>query len=104
MKQTLTHTILKLSCVGFFLSGCATYQGKVGVARNHLESGDPDAAISILQPLAETPNDDQLIYLLDYATALQVKGEYQASSKVLIQADRLAESMDYTSVSRVAGS
>lgn len=104
MKQMLTHTILKLSCVGFFLSGCATYQGKVGVARSHLESGNPDAAIALLKPLAETPSDDQLIYLLDYATALQVKGDYKASSQILLQADRLAENMDYTSVSRVAGS
>ena len=84
--------------------GCATYQGKVSEARRHLEAGHPMLAVQKLEPLAALEGKDQLIYLLDYATAMQVAGDYKGSSKALIQADRLAESKDYISVTKQAAS
>lgn len=86
------------------LIGCATYQGKVGEARSALSRGDYDKALADLKPLAETDNVDQLVYLLDYGTALQIAGKYDESNKVFLQADRLTDLVDYHSVSKIASS
>lgn len=86
------------------LSGCATYQSKVHEARNALVSRDYEKALKDLQPLAEKENGDQLVYLLDYGVALQIAGDIKSSNKALLKADRLAENLDYHSVSKVAGS
>lgn len=88
----------------FFLFGCATYQSKVEKARNYLEQGLYDQALEHLKPLAEKESDDQLVYLLDYATALQISGRLSESNNTFLLADKLADSLDYHSVSRVAGS
>lgn len=86
------------------LVGCATYQNKVSQARDALVRRDYDKALSNLEPLAKAENGDQLVYLLDYATALQISGDYKDSNKTFLKADRLADLVDYQSVSRQAGS
>ncbi|MEK2643856.1 COG3014 family protein [Bdellovibrio sp. BCCA] len=94
--------------VGLFfllnLLGCATYQSKVQSAREALSRRDFDKALTELKPLAEKENDDQLVYLLDYGVALQVAGKLKESNEIFLKADRLAEMVDYQSVSRIAGS
>lgn len=95
--------------VGLFLSSlttisCATYQGKVAQSRNLMELGKYEEAAKTLEPLAEKKNGDQLVYLLDYAVALQLSGKIKESNQALQQADRLAEMQDYQSVSKQAGS
>lgn len=57
-----------------------------------------------LQPLAETPSDDQLVYLLDYATALQIAGKLSQSNQVFIKADKMTDINDYHSVSNITAS
>lgn len=89
---------------GLVLAGCATYQGKVNQSREFLSSGRYEEALQKLQPLAEKEDGDQLVYLLDYGTALHMAGQYQESNKVFLKADKLSELVDYHSVSRVAGS
>lgn len=86
------------------LSGCASYQSKVFEARNALTRHDYKKAIEELKPLAEKENDDQLVYLLDYAVALQLAGMRKESNEALLKADRIADLVDYQSVSRIAGS
>jgi hypothetical protein len=93
-----------LILLALLLSGCATYQQHVEGARHDLESQQFEAAIERLRPLAKKPSDDQLIYLFDYATALQVAGRYQESNKVLQEADKLSDEKDYLSLSRLGGS
>ncbi len=92
----------------FFIStsnlSCATYQGKVSESRKLLETGNFTAAVEKLEPLATTEGSDQLIYLLDYGVALQLAGKTKESNSILIRSDKLAESLDYHSVSKVAGS
>lgn len=86
-----------------FLTGCASYQTKVGEARRSL-SGNPSQSATLLEPLAKEEGRDQLVYMLDYATALQAAGRNQDSAKAFIAAERLADSKDYHSISQVAGS
>lgn len=88
----------------FTLSGCATYQSKVEQARDQLGNHQVDLALNTLEPLAKAENDDQLIYMFDYATALQIAGKYKESNEYYARADRMAEQKNYLSVSRFAGS
>ncbi|UYL10374.1 hypothetical protein B9G69_007245 [Bdellovibrio sp. SKB1291214] len=91
----------------FFLlltTGCASYQTKVDKARSSLAARDYDAALKVLEPLANKDDGDQLVYLLDYGTALQVSGKIGESNKTFLSADKLSEQIDYQSISRVAGS
>lgn len=94
--------------VGLFftlnLLGCATYQNKVQDAREALVRRDYSKALADLKPLAEKENDDQLVYLLDYGVALQLSGKLKESNEIFLKADRLAEMVDYQSISRIAGS
>lgn len=88
----------------FFLAGCSTYQTKVSSARSLMSSGRYDEAAKELEPLANKEGDDQLLYLFDYATALQLAGRYDESTKVFLSASKIAEVKDYHSLSRIAGS
>lgn len=87
-----------------FLIGCATYQDRVSEARRMLSSGKVQEALTDLKKKADTVGDDQLIYVLDYATALQYAGDINQSNRYFMIADKLSEEKDYQSVSRVAGS
>lgn len=85
-------------------TSCATYQGKVEGARSLMEEGRFTEALLQLKKLADEPSKDQLIYLLDYATALQVAGDFKESNKYFLLADKLADIQDYTSLSLETGS
>jgi hypothetical protein len=82
---------------------CSTYQGYVEQARNLVESGQWTAALQHLEPLALKESDDQLVYLLDYASVLQMAGRYKDSNQYFIKADKLSDIKDYTSLSRETG-
>ncbi len=99
--------------IEFFLSvflcslvffGCATYQARIEESRRFMESGTPELAVEKLEKLSAESSSDQLIYLLDYAVALQMSGQMNKSNLAFIQADKLSESLDYVSVSNMAGS
>ncbi len=85
-------------------TGCATYQGKVEKARQHIVSHEYTAAEAHLKPLADEESGDQLIYLLDYATTLQMSGQLKESNNYFFKAEKLAEQLDYHSISRITGS
>lgn len=87
-----------------FQFGCATYQSKVTEARTLIGTKQSDRAIQILEPLAKKEGDDQLVYLLDYAVALQQAGRYQESAKALGVAEKIADIQDYTSLSKETAS
>lgn len=84
--------------------GCATYQTKVSTSLQHLKHGNFSQAVAELRPKAEEESKDQLVYLLDYAVALQLNGQIKESNQAFIQADRLAEQLDYHSITKQAAS
>ena len=87
-----------------FISGCATYQHKLQRVRKNIKEGDYTEAASKLKKLAATENRDQLVYILDYATVLQLSKDYDESKNMFILADELSEFKDYTSISKEASS
>lgn len=86
------------------VAGCATYQDRVGQARQQLASGEIEKALDSLRTKANQKSDDQLVYVLDYATALQYAGQISESNKYFFLADQLSEEKDYNSLTRVTGS
>ncbi len=86
------------------ISGCATHQMKVGVARAGIVNGNYESAAQSLEPLASKENDDQLVYLLEYGTALQLAGDFKKSNQVFQKADKMSAINDYHSISRITGS
>ena len=93
-----------LGAVVFLFAGCATYQGEVGEARNAIAANDASKAAALLRPLAEKEGRDQLVYLLDYATALQQAKRFTDSAKAFQNAEKIADIQDYQSISKVATS
>ncbi len=90
--------------ISFWLCcACASYQGHVDKAREALRS-DPKEAITILEPLANTEGKDQLVYLYDLGTALQVAKDYKKSTEILRAADDMGEVKDYHSITKQAAS
>lgn len=84
--------------------GCSTYQSKVHEARTAFANHSPSQAAQLLEPLANKESNDQLVYLLDYATALQQAGRFKESAYAFSRAERIADIQDYHSLTRVTGS
>jgi hypothetical protein len=89
---------------GAILSGCASYQSKIAGFDKDLHSGKPADAAKSLEPKAEKEGDDQVVYLFEYATALQMAGQYKDSNAAFMKVNDLTEIKDYHSLSRIAGS
>lgn len=104
MRSSSLAVLFSISVAAGLTSGCATYQSKVETARKDLSNHDAEKAIKELKPLANDDGKDQLVYVLDYAIALQQAGDYKESARILGQADKIAEIQDYTSLSREASS
>jgi hypothetical protein len=85
------------------LIACASYQTKVSNFRTELRENRPEEAAKKIKEKAEKEGDDQVVYLLEYATALQLAGNYEESTKAFLKAEDLADIKDYHSVSRITG-
>lgn len=77
---------------------------KVNVARANISNGNYDSAAKSLEPLATTEDKDQLVYLLEYGTALQLAGDFKKSNDVFRKADKISAINDYHSISKITGS
>ncbi len=86
------------------LLACATYQNQLGDFRSALRDNRPIDAAAKIKDKAFKEGDDQVVYLLEYATAEQIARDYTESNKAFLKAEDLTETKDYTSVSRVTGS
>lgn len=85
------------------LSGCATHHTRLLPAHKDLLSGNCGGALESLEKLSAKEGDDQLLYLMEYGSALQICKDYQKSNQIFLAADKLSEQIDYTRVSRVLG-
>ncbi len=88
--------------IPFVLLGCASYQNKVAPTKNYLKSRNCPQAIETISKLSEPSGVDQLALLMEHGTTLQICEKYPESNQVFTQAENLADSKDYTSVSEVA--
>ncbi len=101
MKAQFEQWILQLLCL-ILLVSCSTYQAKLQEPRQMLKEGRFSEALVALKNLASQPGDDQLVYLMEYGTGLQMAGQYKESNEIFSKADRLSEQVDYHSVTNLA--
>lgn len=80
------------------------YNNEMSKVRQRLATGDAVGVASELEKKADTPGDNQLLYMLEYGTALQAAGDYKKSNQYFLKADDLSEVKDYFSISRQVGS
>lgn len=86
-----------------FLLACASYKSKTYETKSFIQQGRSEEALVKLESLAAEESKDRLLYLLDYATVLQMTNQYQKSSEIFIEADKLIDLNDYHSISKVVG-
>lgn len=86
-----------------FTAGCASYQNKISEPRKLIKQGQTTEALVKLKELSDKPSDDQLVYLLEYGTALQIAGQYKESNEAFLKADRLTDLNDFHSVTNIVG-
>ncbi len=87
-----------------FVSGCAGYASRIREPRNYFESGNYEAAASKLKVLVEANDNDKLLYLMDLGMVYHTARRYPEAIKVFLEAEKLAEINDYTSISQEVGS
>ncbi|CAM3439558.1 COG3014 family protein [Corallococcus soli] len=87
------------------LSGCASdYVARTAAARLAYQASDYPRALRELEDEEKgAPQRDQLLLMLDRGMVLHAAGQWEASTKVLAEADRLVGELDITSVSEEAG-
>jgi hypothetical protein len=101
IKQTpigrgLAAAALACLCGAF---GCASdYVARTKDARVAYEAYRPDEALRDLDA-ARGPDKDKLLYLLDKGMVLHAAGNHAESLKVLAEADKLSQDLDFTSIS-----
>jgi hypothetical protein len=86
------------------VAGCASFLSQSEETKNLLRQGQTAQALKELKEKSDAEGKDQLMYTLDYAMALQISGDYRASSNAFIKADALLDAKDYHSVSQIVGS
>ena len=96
--------ILPAGLVLLVLFGCASYQTSIETFRTDLKKDQPDKAAKELHDKAWKDGDDQVVYLLEYATAEQLAKNYKESIRAFLRAEDLTDIKDYHSISRIAGS
>lgn len=80
------------------------YQEKTQDFRNDIRAGQPEKAAGLLKDKAWESGDNQVVWLLEYATAEQLAGNYTESNKAFLKAEDLTDIKDYYSISRITGS
>jgi uncharacterized protein len=85
----------------FLLCACASYQSEVSGPREMLKRGQFSEALEKFKVLSEKEGRDQLVMLMEYATALQIAGRYKESSEVFLKADKMVDMNDYHSISNI---
>lgn len=98
--------VIRPALLAIFVSvlGCATYQHEVDDFRSVLANREAAKAASLMQEKALADSKDQVVYLMEYATALQVAEDYKRSNEYFLKADDLTEIKDYHSLTRVTES
>jgi len=99
-----TLPVVCLLLLTVVLSGCGTYAGRIQKPRSLFEAGDYDDAIKDLKVLAETQDNDELLYLMDLGMVYHTAGRYQEAIATFQKADKLAEIKDYTSLTQESAS
>lgn len=90
--------------LALLIAACATYQTGMQASIDMIRARKFPEASDKLKEKAFMESDDQVVYLLEYATAQQLAGNFKESVRAFLLAEDLTAVKDYHSLSRVTGS
>ncbi|MGZ3691780.1 MAG: COG3014 family protein [Pseudobdellovibrio sp.] len=96
--------LLSLLLIFIAFSSCATHRNEIAPIQKDIQMGRCTEALAALQKKADETSDDQLLYLMEYGSGLQICKQYALSNEALQKADKLSEDIDYVSITRAVGS
>lgn len=96
IKLTLS---LFFSLLAVQLSGCATYGNGVDQALKSAQKGQYAEAEKAVSTALSPEGVDRLLYHMELAVLKHLQGQYTESNQLLEQAEKIAESLEVTSVS-----
>lgn len=95
--------LLPLAAWGVLTAGCAgDYVSRTRHFREAYEAYDYPRALKEIDREADGPKDDRLLVLMDKGMMLHAAGRYAESIRVLAEADKLSQELDFVSVSEEA--
>ncbi len=84
---------LLTALVGALSVGCATYGDQLGEAMSLADAGDYEAARQTLATVLDPDGDDRLLFHLEKGALAHLQGDYQASIRLLSQAEQIGEDL-----------
>jgi len=100
--EWLRYWVFLVGVLGLW--SCASYRYASRGAVRDFQAGDFLAAAKKYEACIDKAGNDRLLALLDTALAYYYAGEYEKSIRYFLEADRLADELDYISVSRQTAS
>lgn len=85
----------------FAFGGCASMSYQRNAGHRYFDSGECLRAAQVYGESAEKSQANKLLYLLDQGTALICAMKYEEAINVFLEAEKIAEIKDYTSISEV---
>lgn len=76
-------------------AGCSDYKGRTSVARGAFYAGQYERSAELYRGAAAGQEKERLLYLLDEGLALHTAGRYEESNRLLLEADRLIEDLNF---------
>jgi hypothetical protein len=101
-KQSFVLVTVLVFAVAF--TGCASYKKQMANTQTLIREGNARAFAESIKEKAFTDGIDQIVYLFEYGTAMQIAGEYEESNKAFLLAEELTEVKDYHSISNISAS
>lgn len=96
--------LFPLIFLSFFIVSCASYQSQLNPVQKLMTQGQPRAAAEKVKQKAFESGKDQVVYLMEYGTAMQAAGDFEESNRAFLLAEQLTEVKDYHSVSKITAS
>ncbi len=98
------HSALAVLLALPFLGCASDYVARTHDFRRAYETGNYPRAVELIAREEKDENSiDRLLVLLDKGMVLHAAGRYEESIKVLAEADKLSQQIDFTSISEEAG-
>lgn len=96
--------IFWLCLTPLFLSACASYQTKLDESLSLMRNGRAADAVEKIKPPASEEGNDQVAFMFELGTALQMAQDYKTSNDIFLKVEDLTDIKDYHSLSRIGGS
>ena len=96
--------LLSVFVLSVIIVGCASYNSEMSNTQTMIRAGNARGFAESIKEKAFTDGKDQIVFLFEYGTAMQIAGDYEESNKAFLLAEQLTEIKDYYSISNISAS